>query len=157
MKALLCLLLCTSFFSLHNTGGLSDIKITWKDKLDGDFSFSKKQSISCEAWCYEWAGTDKIIAKRKSNDTVFCYTATNTATHCSLEIVLIKNTCIPTIRLISIVANGSKVYECMNGSIEIDKEIWGKGILKANFDFNFVNDENDKQIYWKGKIFTKIH
>jgi len=124
--------------------------------MEGDFSFSKKKSIECEAWCYEWAGTDKITAKQSTKDTVFCYTATNAATHCSLRLKITKNTCIPTIELISIVSGGNKIYESENGEIKIDKGLWKQNILKAAFDINFKNDENDKVIFWKGKIYTKI-
>ena len=31
-------------------------------------------SIQCEAWCYEWAGTDVIEVFRKSKDSIYCFT-----------------------------------------------------------------------------------
>jgi hypothetical protein len=154
----LFLVFITGYFLLtsgtHNPA--STIKITWSDNLAGDFSFAKRKSIICEAWCYEWAGTDKIFAEQKSKDTVFCYTATNVSTHCSLHLIITGNTCIPTIELISIVSNGSRIYECKDGFLNIDKAFWKKRILKAAFDINFKNEENDKKIFWKGKIYTKI-
>lgn len=114
-------------------------------------------SIQCEAWCYEWGGTDFINAQQKNKNTVECYTQTNAATHCSLHLNIVNNICFPTIELKSIVANGDAVYPCTVGFIKIDKEYFKKGIIKADFNFNFEHKENPKQpIYWKGKIYTRI-
>ena len=133
------------------------INITWSQKLGGDFSFAKKRSIECDAWCYEWAGTTGIVATQKAKDTVACYTLMNVATHCSLHLLITGDKCFPTIVLTSIVAGGSRVYECTDGSITIDQKYWDRRILKATFDLNFKDPHNDdKKIYWKGKIFTRI-
>jgi hypothetical protein len=132
------------------------ITVTWVEKVSGDFSFSKRQSISCDAWCYEWAGTNSIVAKAYGKDTVQCYTAMNEATHCSLSLLITRNNCIPTIVLKSIAPGGDKIYQCKNGYIKIDQVLWKQNILKAEFDFDFVNDENDKKVFWKGKIYTRI-
>jgi hypothetical protein len=114
-------------------------------------------SIQCEAWCYEWAGTNSIVAIQKNKDTIECNTACNTATHCCLHFYIINDICYPEVELKSIVANKSMNYPCKNGYIKIDKEILKKGIIKADFDMNFENKENPKQpIFWKGKIYTKI-
>jgi len=85
MKLLWILIISCLFSITESSKSNLPINITWVNKLDEDFSFAKKQSIECEAWCYEWAGTNKIFAKQKSKDTIFCYTATNVATHCSLN------------------------------------------------------------------------
>jgi len=130
--------------------------IIWLDKLSGDFSFAKKQSISCDAWCYEWAGTKSVTAKLKHIGTVECYTHLNEATHCSLSLIISKDTCVPTIVLKSVVATRDKVYPYKTGYIKIDQTLWKQKILKAEFDFEFSNDENDKKIFWKGKIYTRI-
>jgi hypothetical protein len=114
-------------------------------------------SIECKAWCYEWAGTDFIEAIHKTADTVYCYTLLNAATHCSLQINIVGNSCFASIDLNSIVNGGSAKYNCTNGYITIDKILWEKGIVKAVFSFNFEHKENPKKpIYWKGKIFTKM-
>lgn len=114
-------------------------------------------TIQCEAWCYEWGGTNFIEAKQKTKDTIECYTLGNAATHCSLHLYIVKNICLPIIELKSIVANGNAVYPCTDGFIKIDKEYFEKGIIKADFNFNFKHKENPKQpMYWKGKIYTKI-
>ena len=39
----------------------NDINIQWEDEVTGDFSFSKKQSMKCEAWCYEFAAVQKFL------------------------------------------------------------------------------------------------
>jgi hypothetical protein len=115
-------------------------------------------TISCDAWCYEWAGTDFIDTYRKSNDTTFCATQLNVATHCSLKLTISGDSCIAIIDLISIVLGGNAKYYSTNGEITIDKNLWKKGILKAKFNFNFEHPENPKMpIYWKGKIYSRIN
>jgi len=132
------------------------IEIDWRQKLEGDFSFAKKKSIVCDAWCYEWAGTNGIIAKQRGKDTVECYTLMNASTHCSLHFLITGDSCVPTIVLNSIVAGASRIYEGKDGFISIDRKLWEGRILKATFALNFKNPENEKKIYWNGNIFTKI-
>ena len=114
-------------------------------------------SIQSEAWCYEWAGTDFIEVFRKSKDSVNCFTMTGIATHSSLQLEIIKNTCYATIELNSIVPGGDAKYYCTEGYITIDKKLWEEGIMKSEFSFNFGHKENPKKpIYWKSKIYAKI-
>lgn len=114
-------------------------------------------SIQSDAWTYEWAGTNFITVTKKNKDTTICYTHNNAATHSSLILIIVKNKCIPTIELNSVTSTGTKTYHCKGGEIEIDKSLWKKGILKANFDFVFDHTENpDKPMYWKGKIYANI-
>lgn len=114
-------------------------------------------SIQSEAWTYEWAGTNFVTVTKKNKDTTICYTHNNAATHSSLILIIVKNKCIPTIELNSVTPTGRKTYHCKGGEIEIDKSLWKKGILKANFDFVFDHTENpDKPMYWKGKIYANI-
>ncbi|MBX3107356.1 MAG: hypothetical protein KIS69_09770 [Bacteroidetes bacterium] len=143
-------------YSMLDSNGivLKDSSQIFYQLLDTTHQF---HSIQCEAWCYEWAGTDFIEVFRKSNDSIFCFTTTGIATHCSLQIEIIKNICKAAIDLNSITPDGSNIYYCTDGYITIDKTFWKKGIMKAKFNFNFENkDEPKKPIYWKGKIYTKI-
>ncbi len=115
-------------------------------------------SIQSDAWAYEWTGTDFITANRINADTTVCFTHNNVATHSSLVLSITKGKCLPIIELNSIVGSTEKkIYPCKNGKIEIDKNLWEKGILKANFDFVFDHKENPSQpMYWKGKIYTTV-
>jgi len=114
-------------------------------------------SISCEAWCYEWAGTDFITAKQKNKNQITCVTHSSSGTHCKLILEIKNDTCIPRIELNSISSLGLKTYYCQGGFIKIDRESWIKGILKAEFDFDFNNtDEPVREMFWKGKIYTMI-
>ncbi len=136
--------------------------IKWVDNLQGDFSFTntkhQSHSIQCEAWCYEWAGTDFIEVFRKNKDSINCFTRTSIATHCSLQLDMIKDTCYAIIKLSSIAPGGDATYYCTDGFITIDKNLWSNGIMKAEFSFNFEHIENPEQpIYWKGKIFARIN
>lgn len=114
-------------------------------------------SIQCEAWCYEWVGTDFIEVLRKNKDSIFCYTSTGIATHCSLQLSITKNICTATIDLNSITPDGGAIFYCKDGQITIDKKLWEKGIMKAEFNFSFENyDDKQNPFYWKGKIYAKI-
>lgn len=114
-------------------------------------------SISCEAWCYEWAGTDFITAKQTDTNQVLCSTMTSAGTHCSLILKIRGGTCVPSIEIKSISAPGVKTYYCGNGFITIERNSWTKGILKADFNFTFNNtDEPGRNMFWKGKIYTAI-
>ena len=114
-------------------------------------------TIQCDAWCYEWAGTDFMWAYHKTGDTVFCYTPIGIATHCSLQLNIIRDLCYAVIDLISVFLGGNAKYYCLKGHISIDKNFWKEGFIKAEFDFNFEHKENPElPMFWKGKIFTKI-
>lgn len=116
-----------------------------------------KHSIQSEAWCYEWAGTDFIDVFKKTSDTIVCKTKMNAATHCSLRIAIIQNKAYATIELKSVAKGGEIVYTCKSGIMRIEKEIFKKGILKADFDFTFDNPEDQKRtIFWRGKIFAQM-
>ncbi len=114
-------------------------------------------SIQSDAGIYQWDGTNFVTATRMSADTIVCFTHKNVATHSSLILTIIKDKCIPTIELNSTTPSGTKIYNCKGGQIEIDKSLYGKGILKANFEFVFDHKENpNKPMYWKGKIYATI-
>jgi hypothetical protein len=116
-----------------------------------------QSSIQCDAWCYEYAGTNTVNVI-KNKDTIECYTQQNVATHCSLKLQIINNNCVPTIELTSIAPNGNKIYTCKGGEIKIDNTAFQKDTLKATFDFTFDHPENPKQpMYWKGMILQKIN
>ena len=72
-------------------------------------------SILCEAWCYEWAGTDFITVKRTTEDKIVCATQTNAGTHCSLVLEISHGNCTPSIALMSITSTGKTIYDCKGG------------------------------------------
>ena len=114
-------------------------------------------SIQSDAWTYEWAGTNHIIAERINKDTVVCFTQNDAGTHSSLNLIITDKTVKPTIVLNSIIAGSNeKIYRCKSGKMVIDKKLWDEGILKATFDFDFYHDENPEKMYWKGNIYVKI-
>jgi hypothetical protein len=110
-----------------------------------------------QAWCYEWAGTDFIEVWRLGPNSVACATATNEATHCSLQLQITKGVCRANIVLRSIAQGGDATYLGRDGTIYIDQKLWQKGILKASFRFDFSHPENPRQpMYWHGKIYALI-
>ncbi len=114
-------------------------------------------TIESDADCYEWDGTDFAYAYRGGGDTVSCHTAYGVSAHSSLRFIVTENSCIPSIELNSITDAGIKYYRGKGGWIRIDRTLWQKGILKAEFDFTFDNsDDIENPMRWKGRIHTKI-
>jgi hypothetical protein len=124
-------------------------------------------TISSDAWCYEWTGTDYIDVIKLSADSVYCYTLANAGTHCSLELHINRDTCYAVIYLNSIVGphtdpngvvwGGRSWFYSTGGHITIDRALWEKGHMKAEFSFNFEHKTDPKQpVYWKGKIFSRM-
>ncbi|MDR2956483.1 MAG: hypothetical protein LBV43_15530 [Prevotella sp.] len=110
-----------------------------------------------EAQCYEWAGTNFARAYKGENDTILCYTECNAATHSSLELRIIENKCFARIKLNSITDIGEEYFDSKGGYIKIEKQLWKKGILKAEFDIDFIHPDNiGIPMWWNGKIYTKI-
>ncbi|HEY6162475.1 MAG TPA: hypothetical protein VI112_14700 [Bacteroidia bacterium] len=114
-------------------------------------------TLECEAWCYEWAGTDLVSVHQLKKGKVEAITDCNAATHCSLHLAFSGDTCTPVIMLNSIVPGGDATYRITGGSIKIDKQLWKKGIMKAEFSFDFYNPEpSDQKMFWKGKVWSPI-
>ncbi len=118
----------------------------------------RHHSIQGTTNCYEYAGTHQLKARRNAAGTLTAETETNIATHCSLQMRFLGDTCLPVIVLNSIVGpNASRTYAAAGGTIQIDSNAWDKGILKAAFSFVFEHPEHPQNpLYWKGKIYTVI-
>ncbi len=115
-------------------------------------------SIHCEAWCYEYDGTDFFEVTRLSKDRFHCFTLTTISTHCNLNIDIVRNSCYAAVELNSIDSSGGEIFCCTKGNLTIDKSLWKAGIMKAVFSFNFENKGYPKEpIFWKGKIYARLN
>ena len=113
-------------------------------------------TIQSSAQVYEWAGTD-FINFRKTNQSIIGNTSCNIATHSSLYIEIIGDSVSAWIEFNSITDIKPLTFPLSNGTITIDKALFNKGIIKAEFDFNFINTlESDFKIWWKGKIYCEV-
>jgi hypothetical protein len=120
-------------------------------------------TLECEGWCYEFAGADYIDVTCMDNK-VCAASRINAGTHSILRLDIENGVCTPTIKLISIFSEMTPAgikdifyYHSTGGYIKIDKPLWQRGIMKAEFDFTFYHPENPKKkMYWKGKIYAKI-
>jgi hypothetical protein len=129
-----------------------------EDSLESFYQFIDTthlyHSLKSEAQTDEWAGTDYMMAERISRDTIVCFTQNNAATHSSLNLMISRNTVLPTIVVTGISRDsGTKIYNCTGGEMVIDKKSWNEGILKATFDFEFHHSE---KMYWRGNIYAVI-
>jgi len=114
-------------------------------------------SLQNEAQTYEWAGADFAEASGYSDNTIICHTLRNAATHSSLVLRISKNYCLPYIELHSITNTEPEFFGCKGGWIKVDKNLLKKGILKTEFDLEFIHpDNNEISMWWRGKIYTSI-
>ncbi|HLP19674.1 MAG TPA: hypothetical protein VK174_05205 [Chitinophagales bacterium] len=133
---------------------IADSAIAFYQTLDTSHQY---HSLKSETDCYEWAGSDYIIAQEVSSDSVYCYSLCNAASHCSLEMLLVDNKCYVQISLLSIKGNNGEIYfPCTGGTITIDKNLWKSGKMKAMFDLRFKPDNDGRPTYWRGKILAQI-
>ncbi len=144
-------------YSMLDSNGIvrDDSSAVFYQLLDTTHQF---HTIACEAWCYEWAGTDFINVFQNNMDTVTCFTMAGIATHCSLELTLIRDSCYATINLNSVVHNGDATFYSISGFFILDQTLWKKGIMKAEFSFVFEHLANPNEpMYWKGLIYSPLN
>ena len=118
----------------------------------------KFHSIKSEVISQEYFNTNFITVRKINDTTIIAFTENNSSTHARLHLTIVNNRCTPVIELKSIVYSADKeVYPVANGKIQIDKNLWEQGIMKAKFDFTFKNMQDTKnKLNWRGKIFSKI-
>lgn len=114
-------------------------------------------SIKSEAWTYEWAGTDFMTFKKQADNSMLGQSACNVSTHSSLNIEIKNDSFSAWIDYNSITDLGKQIFRMKEGLIRIDKQLFNKGIIKAEFDLKFVNTlDAEKEMYWKGLVYSNI-
>lgn len=108
-------------------------------------------SIESETNSYEWVEAKFAHANRMGKDTVQVYTLCDISTHSSLNIIIVKDICLPFIELNSITPSGLQHFACKDGYMKIDKCLWQKDTIKA--EFNFVFEDG---LWWRGRILAPI-
>ncbi len=117
------------------------------------------RSISCDAWCYEYGEALYVKAEKVEKDVVKCWTMCNAGTHCSLHLDFVKDSCLAYIVLRSVTTMPVTTFYVNRGYINVDREQWAKGILKAEFDLKFYDTFNPRgkfPVLWRGKIYKRI-
>ncbi|MCX2745833.1 hypothetical protein OO013_18265 [Mangrovivirga sp. M17] len=114
-------------------------------------------SITSEAWTYEWAGTDFMTFKKQADNSILGQSACKVSTHSSLIIEIKNDSFRAWIDFNSITELGKQIFPMKEGQIRVDKKLFDKGIIKAEFDLKFVNTlDVEREMYWKGLIYSKI-
>lgn len=117
-----------------------------------------KHTLECEAWSYEYVQTYFITCIKNEAGFINCYTMTNNFNRSCLRFSITNDKCLPTVQLNS--ANkdiGYKIFKIQTGNMNIDKGEFYRGMLKAEFNFTFMNSlDAKKTIIWKGKILSPI-
>ena len=106
---------------------------------------------------YEYSGINFIEFKKQKNGKTKGKTLNNISTHSSLIIEIHNNSCSAWVDFNSIRDLGENIFPLKKGTIKIDQVVFAKGIVKAVFDFKFKNTlESDKELFWKGQIYSEI-
>jgi hypothetical protein len=114
-------------------------------------------SIKSEAKVYENTVYDHFEFKKMKNGEIKGETINNVSGYSHLHIKLKKDYCYAWNDYNSIFDQGNHIFNLKSGKILIDKSFFKKGIVKAEFDFNFKNTLNkEDKLYWKGKIYSQI-
>jgi hypothetical protein len=108
---------------------------------------------------YEFDKTHFITCIKNEAGFINCFTNTNKTNHSNLRFSLINNKCLPTVQLSSSDKNlGFKIFKLQSGKILIDRSAFSQGVLKAKFDFTFINTIDPKKpITWKGELLSPIN
>ena len=114
-------------------------------------------SIKSVANVYENTVYDHFEFKRMENGEIKGETINNVSGYSHLHIKLDNDYYYVWNDFKSFKDLGNHIFDLKSGKILIDKPLFRKGIIKADFDFNFKNtiDPNEK-LFWKGKIYSEI-
>lgn len=98
-----------------------------------------------------------ITAKSAGDDIITCRTLGG-SDYWTMVLIITGNRCVPILEYHRIDSKtGYIIYNCNEGAIRIDKKLWEKGILKAEFEFTFYDPAyGGKEQVRKGKIYTTI-
>lgn len=124
-------------------------------------------AIVSESTAPEWGSTDYItvtsLSKGKSTKRgrFYCSTFCNAATHSSLTLSIVNGICYAQINFNSIKSAPNddmrRLIPATGGYIKIDQTYLTKGIMKAEFSFDFADElHKTSKIFWKGKIYQRI-
>jgi len=96
-------------------------------------------SLKSENKMYEYSGTDYIEFKKLKNGIIKGESQSNVSTHSNLMLELKNDSCTALVYFNSIRDLGVHTFPLKSGTIKIDKPLFENGIIKAVFDFEFVN------------------
>jgi hypothetical protein len=114
-------------------------------------------TLSGQAATWEYGEANFMHIRQLSDDSFNCWSMCDPGTHCSLHLILTKDSCFPFIDLNSVAPNGDATFYSSGGSIKIDRSFWKKGVFKAEFDLNFLDPGKlEYKMYWRGEIFAPI-
>jgi hypothetical protein len=112
-------------------------------------------SIKSDAWVYEYAGIDNIVFKKQKDGSILGFTSCNAETHSSLHIQIRHDSITSWISYNSIKPVDIEKFPLKSGDITFDKKLFNNGIIKAEFNFKFINTLNTKkEIFWNGIIYS---
>ncbi|MEO1412771.1 MAG: hypothetical protein AAFW73_22965 [Bacteroidota bacterium] len=115
-------------------------------------------SLESETNAPDFLESHFVTVSGNRGEEVCVRSATNVVTHSSLNIRIKASTFSEWIDFGSIVPTTDKHrFELRHGTLEIDRGLWERGILRAKFDFRFDDTLFHKQeIPWTGRLNQEI-
>ena len=114
-------------------------------------------TFKSETNAYEWFESNFIKFRKLDDNSISGRSLTAISTHSSLNIDVRNDSATALIDYNSIVDTTKYRSLMKKGEIFIDKFSFKKGIIKAEFNFRFLNTkEKEQEIYWKGLIWCPI-
>jgi hypothetical protein len=88
---------------------------------------------------------------------VRCHSHVNMITHSSLNLEFKGNEATAFIDFNGIRSTERLAFQCTGGFIKLDQKAFKKGMIKAEFELQFLNSlDESKPIYWNGVIATPV-
>ena len=94
-----------------------------------------------------------LQVRQIGEDSIECCTALGVSTYTTLKMNIVNDFCCAFLENVSPAPDSNCTYPCIEGSLKIDKSLWKQGIMKAFFQFTFLEKNKFTRT---GKIYAKI-
>ncbi|HEY1045682.1 MAG TPA: hypothetical protein VGF79_04535 [Bacteroidia bacterium] len=112
-------------------------------------------TLECEGNGYEKGEVNFMSVCIKGKDSFHC--SVGILPYHSMYLDIVKDTCKGHIYFNSPAPDGSMRYYISSGKMTINRQLWQKGIMKAEFNLSFVDPDNPEHPFiWTGKVYTQI-
>ena len=147
-------------FCLPESEAMKDSKGSiYPDSLEAFYKLNDTthlyHTLECEGYGYEKGEVNFMKVCIKGKDSFHC--SVGILPYHSMYLDIVNDTCKGNIYFNSPAPDGSMRYYISDGFMKIDRLLWEKGIMKAEFNLSFKDPNNlERPIIWTGKVYTQI-